>query len=159
MLSCFCYISPASTDHGPLRSVPRCRSIDESIIFFAASSKPFKILRWNPSLRVFSSLAIVLICLRCAILRRPRSGWDYGPFRTTIAAEICPEFHAEHKKECDGVQTDFPENLIARLDAADATGRSINEAKGGIGNSLKLTFRAGWKALGGSQEQGDAKIR
>ena len=99
------------------------------------------------------------------------------------------------------MQTDFPESLIARLDAVeppgilpvndsrpsvkalvlagssttgtlaaavqntraarsdttDATGRSIIEAKGGIGNSLKLAFRAAWKALGRSQEQGKAE--
>lgn len=92
------------------------------------------------------------------------------------------------------MQTDFPESLIAKLDAAeppgilpvndshapvkamllaggsaagalananhttgaalsdttDATGRSVNKAKGGLGNSLKHTFRAVRKALGGS---------
>jgi hypothetical protein len=47
----------------------------------------------------------------------------------------------------------------ALTDTANATGRSIDKAKGGISNSLKLTVRALWEKLGDSHEQGDAKIR
>jgi hypothetical protein len=47
----------------------------------------------------------------------------------------------------------------ALADTTDATDRAIDRARGGVGSSLKRTFRAVWRALGGSHEQGNEKKR
>jgi hypothetical protein len=95
------------------------------------------------------------------------------------------------------MQTDFPESLLAKLDATeppgilsannslapvkalalagssttgalaaanqntgaalsdttDATGRAMDKSKGGVAASLKLSFRAVWKALGAAKKK------